>query len=43
MLKTDVAFDEGCFEARRIKTETKKISRMILELKNRGYIVANPA
>jgi hypothetical protein len=42
MLKTDVAFDESCFEDRRIKTETKKISRMILELKNRGYIVANP-
>lgn len=43
MLKTDVSFDEGCFEARRIKSQNKKVSRMILELKNLGYTVEQTA
>lgn len=43
MLKSDTSFDESLFEVRRIKSEGKKVSRMILELKNLGYTVAQPA
>lgn len=43
MLKTDATYDETCFEVQKNRTENKKYSRMILELKKQGYTVAKLA
>lgn len=43
MLKTNVPYNEDCFEVRRKHSERKRAGRMIHELQRLGYMVVAPA
>jgi hypothetical protein len=43
ILKTDMQYNENCFESRRLQTEKKRVARMVCELQKLGFEVKQPA